>query len=400
LDIGLFLIKLFLTSALMHIAIDTLSAKSLHHGMGVYVTNLVNRLVKIGAEHRFILYLTRRNADYINSSNNIKRIFITSNRPLRIAWENSLLPFSLQKEGVSVFWGPSNFLPSIKFCKYAVTIHDITAISFPDYYPALRRFHYKSSILNSVRVADRIIVVSTQTKNDVIQYFKVPEQKVTVIHNGLDERFLNQAITDPCAEQRIAPQLKEKYCLPDSFIFTLGVLEPKKNVANLVRAYALAKKMNLGFLPKLVVGGSKEYGWKNREFFQAVAEFKLEDDVKFTGRIDNEDLSAIYQAATVFVFPSIYEGFGLPVIEAMACGTPVITSNTSSLPEIAGDAAILVNPYEPREIADALFQVLTNEIRRQAMIEKGRKNASRFSWDKAAQEILQVFEEAYKETKH
>jgi len=194
----------------MNIAIDTLAAKSLHHGMGVYVFNLVNRLVKIGAEHRFILYLTRRNKKYFSDSDNVKKIFISSNRLLRISWENSSLPFSLQRERVSVFWGPSNFLPVIKFCPYVATIHDMAAIAFPDYLPVLRRFHYKNSIKNSVRIANRIIGISSQIKNELIQYLKVPENKIIVIHNGLSEKFLTCAKSLPNSEQKIPPQLKEK----------------------------------------------------------------------------------------------------------------------------------------------------------------------------------------------
>jgi glycosyltransferase involved in cell wall biosynthesis len=378
----------------MYIAIDTLAAKSLHHGMGVYVFNLVNRLVKIGSEHKFLIYLTQNNSQYFNSSNNIKRVFITSNRLLRIAWENTLLPFALQREAVTLFWGPSNFLPNIKFCKYIGTIHDVTAIAFPKYLPILRRFHYKNSIKNAVRVADRIVGISKQIKNDLIQHLKVPEQKISVIPNGLDEKFLNQAKTPFNTVQQITPKLKEKYSLPDSFIFTLGVLEPKKNFTNLVRAYAIIKsKITTEGLPKLVIGGSKKYGWQNQEFFKTVEDTNLKNEVIFTGKIEHEDLPFIYQTAKVFILPSIHEGFGLPVIEAMACGTPVITSNVSCLPEIAGDAAILVNPYDPKEIADALLLVLSNENQRKELIEKGRTNALRFSWDKTAQQLLQIFEE-------
>jgi len=312
---------------------------------------------------------------------------------LRVLWENYFLPLSLKKTGAEIFWGPTNFLPSVKACRYLVTIHDVTAFVFPQYLPALRRFYYRNSIATAIRMADRIVGVSTQIKKDLIQVLKVPAEKITVIPNGLDEQFRNQAKSLNSTELKLDPQIKEKYSLPDSFIFTLGVLEPKKNITNLVRAYAMLKQMGIKDLPKLVVGGSKEYGWKNQAFFKTVMELNLLDAVIFTGNILHADLPAIYRAATVFVLPSLYEGFGLPVIEAMACGTPVITSNTSSLPEVAGNAAILVNPYSPQEIANAIIQVLSREEQRKAMIENGRKNALRFSWDRTAQELLRVFEE-------
>jgi glycosyltransferase involved in cell wall biosynthesis len=384
----------------MNIAIDTLAAKSYQHGTGVYVFNLVNRLIKIGSEHNFLLFLTQQNADYFVNSKNTKRIFVTSNRLLRIPWENLALPFTLPKQGVSVFWGPTNFLPTIKLCKYVATIHDMTALAFPEYLPTARRFHYRNSIINSCRFADRIITISEQLKKEIMQYLKVPDKKISVIYNGLDELFTKQLKIEQNVIKPISPQLKEKYSLPDSYIFTLSVLEPKKNVSNLVRAYAQLKtKYQKNNLPKLVIGGSKEYGWRNREFFQTVEESKLQDKVIFSGMIDHNDLPAIYQAASLFVLPSIHEGFGLPVIEAMACGTPVVTSNTSCLPEIAGNAAILANPYEPKDIAQAIEQGLYNKDLRREMIQKGRINVLRFSWDIAAEKILKVFEEVHRASK-
>lgn len=272
----------------------------------------------------------------------------------------------------------------------------MAAIAFPDYLPGLRRFHYRNSIKNSVRFADRIIAISSQIKSELIQYLKAPEDKITVVHNGLSDEFLSYARNIPNQAPKIPTQLIEKYSLPGSFIFTLGVLEPKKNFANLVRAYAVLKaKLNGQNIPKLMIGGSKEYGWQNQEFFQVVEQTKLQDDVIFTGKIEHEDLPVIYQAASLFILPSIHEGFGLPVIEAMACGTPVITSNLSCLPEIAGDAAILANPYQPEEIAEAMIKVLSDENLRMDMIKKGQQNALRFSWDKAASKILKVFEDVY-----
>jgi glycosyltransferase involved in cell wall biosynthesis len=293
------------------------------------------------------------------------------------------------KEG-SCLWGPCNFLPLIKACRYLVTIHDLAPFLLPQSLPLIRRFYYKRAFVNSIRLADQIIVVSGSLKTDLIKTLAVPEEKIKVIYNGIDESFR------PVTDSAILSGIRKKYYLLSSFILTLGVLEPKKNIERLLLAYADLKK-SLPNLPKLVIGGSKKYGWMNSRVFQLVKSLALDDDVIFTDTIVHEDLPAVYNLATLFVLPSLYEGFGLPVIEAMACGTPVITSNTSSLPEVAGNAAILVDPYDVKKISQAIGQVLSNEQLQKEMREKGIENTKRFSWEKAASALLEVFEDIEKQ---
>jgi glycosyltransferase involved in cell wall biosynthesis len=303
-------------------------------------------------------------------------------------WEYTGLPLSLKRENVEVFWGPCNFIPSIKVCKYIVTIHDLSAYIVAQSYPWLRRKYYQYLIRNAVKRADLIVAISQTTKNDLMKFFSLPEDKIKVIYNGFNSNFSVDNI------QTNFSVLQEKYRLPKEYIFTLGVLEPKKNVERVIRAYHQLKQ-DTGALPALVIGGSKKYGWKNESLFRLVDLLKLNYDTVFTGSIEHDDLPAIYHNAQLFILPSLYEGFGLPVIEAMACGTPVITSNTSSLPEVSGNAAVLVDPYNISEIIGAMKLVLTNEMKRREMIEKGLENVKRFSWQKAAQAIIELFESVY-----
>lgn len=371
----------------MKIAINILSAKSQHHGVGVYVTNILKHLIPDANKHNFLFYKRKEGISIRTQENGSKVEWKDINlpRPLRIIWEHTLLPLSLSRQKVDLFWGPCNFLPLIKPCKFLVTIHDLAPFLLPHSLPFVRRIYYQRAFFNSIRRADQIIVVSESLKTDLIKHFLVSEKKIKVIHNGIDESFR------PIADKVVLSQIQEKYRLPSNFILTLGVLEPKKNTIGLIQAYADLRKSHAD-LPKLVIGGSKQYGWKNNEVFKMVKNLELEEEIIFTNTIVHEDLPAVYNLATLFILPSIYEGFGLPVAEAMACGTPVITSNTSSLPEVAGDAAILVNPCDVQEISKAISKVLANETLQKEMKEKGIENAKRFSWNRAANALLEVFE--------
>ncbi|MCX7785255.1 MAG: glycosyltransferase family 4 protein [candidate division WOR-3 bacterium] len=373
----------------MKIAIDALAAKSLYHGMGNYVFNIIKHLSRLSLSNHFLVF-KRPNLFSEYNLTNVCFKEIKLPLPLRILWEHLCLPSKLKKEEVDLFWGPSNFLPPRKVCLYVVTIHDLSSFTLPETYSYLRRRYYQEIITTSVRLSDFIITDSEASKRDMLTYFNMAKDKIRVIYCGLNEIFFNPP------SQESWQVIKNKYHLPEEYLFTLGVLEPKKNTTRLLLAYAQLKN-NLSFLPPLVIGGSRRYGWKNSSLFRMVKELCLTDSVIFTDFIEQNDLPLIYANARIFVFPSLYEGFGLPVIEAMACGVPVITSNTSSLPEIAGDAAIFVNPYDVNEISQAIKQVLTNEHLQNELREKGIENAKRFSWKNTASGVLEVLEKVLKQ---
>ena len=205
-----------------------------------------------------------------------------------------------------------------------------------------------------------------------------------MVYNGKNERF------KPLNQKEVA-EVKQKYNLDFPFILFVGVLQPRKNIPTLIKAYYKLKKE--GIKDKLVITGGK--GWQYKEIFETVERLNLQKEVIFTGHIPDDDLPKLYNAADLFAFPSLYEGFGIPPLEAMACGIPVITSNTGSLPEVVGDAGIMVDPYDIDGLAKAMYEVLNNEGLKEEMVKKGLERAKMFSWKKCAKEVLDVYEEAY-----
>jgi glycosyltransferase involved in cell wall biosynthesis len=271
-----------------------------------------------------------------------------------------------------------------KNAKLINTIYDIIPYLFPETYTFSTSFRFKCILPITLKISDKIIVISHHTKKDIIKHFKIPEDKIKVIHLAANENY------KPLKENEIN-KVRKKYNLNYPFILYVGGLEPKKNIPTLLKALYKLKKQ--GIEHKLVITGEKR--WKYKSIFETMEKLNLQRDVIFTGYVPDEDLPALYNAADLFVYPSLYEGFGLPPLEAMQCGTPVITSNTSSLPEVVGDAGIMVNPYDVDELANEMYEVLTNDGLRDELSKKGLERAKLFSWKKCAEETLKVYEEVY-----
>ena len=287
-----------------------------------------------------------------------------------------------------LFHATEHLLPRLKGARTVLTVHDLIYRLFPEYHLPLNKWFLNLFMPLFVRRADAIIAVSQCTKDDLIRHYAVPLEKITVIYEGVDARF--QPITDPDTLARV----RNRYGLPERFILYVGTIEPRKNLTTLLEAYAAltSRVSNLQYPISnihLVIAGRK--GWLYEGFFRRLRELGLEREVVFPGFVPDEDLPALYSAAELFVFPSLYEGFGLPPLEAMACGTPVITSNSSSLPEVVGEVGIMVEPRDVRALAEAMELVLTDEGKRREMREKGLRQAARFSWKRTAQETLEVY---------
>jgi len=259
-----------------------------------------------------------------------------------------------------------------------VTCHDIIPLIF---YNNIKKLKFRYSI-SGIKNADKIIADSYNTKQDIISYFKIPDEKIKVIYLAADKIF------QPL-DKVIISKIKQKYNFDFPLILYVGTLEPRKNIPTLIKAFCKLKKEGLPHI--LLVTGKKD--GKYKKIFEMVKRLNLQKDTIFTGYVPEEDLPAIYNAADLFVYPSLYEGFGLPPLEAMACGTPVITSNTSSFPEVVGDAGIMVKPHDVDELAKVMYEVLTNDGLREDMIKKGLKQAKKFSWKKCAKETLEVYQE-------
>jgi glycosyltransferase involved in cell wall biosynthesis len=276
-------------------------------------------------------------------------------------------------------------LPLARPCPTVVTIHDVIYIACKDDLPSRTgRLYYRWMMAAAARMADRIITVSEFSKSDIVRRLAIDPGKIEVIHSGVSPAF--QRITD---SSRLA-EVRRRYSINNEFVFYAGIYKPRKNHAGLMRAFQKLKASGVG--AELVIAGPMNEG--EAELKNLARELGIAESVKFTGLINDCELAALYSAARVYACPSLYEGFGFTVLEAMACGTPVVCSRETSLPEVAGDAALYANPRHPEEFAAALLQVFSEDKLRAELIQKGHGNCQRFHWDKAAARTIAVYEQS------
>ena len=284
-----------------------------------------------------------------------------------------------------------NFIvpPRIKG-KVITTIHDMTYVLYPETMDIRNLKRIKNDIQYSVNRADKIITVSESSKKDIIKFLSVDEAKIEVVYNGVEYDKFNKSYSEDEKSK-----IRVKYTLPKNYILYMGTLEPRKNIESIIEAFSLFKKENTVSNQniKLVIAGKK--GWLFENIFKLVNKLSLKDDVIFTDYIDENDKSIIYNMASLFVFPSLYEGFGIPVLEAMASSVPVITSNVSSLPEVAGDAAILVEPKDIKSIAKYMDKVLADKELRNNLIKKGHEQAKKFTWESSTKKLVNIYRDLY-----
>jgi glycosyltransferase involved in cell wall biosynthesis len=261
-----------------------------------------------------------------------------------------------------------------------ITVCDVTPLLFPEAHGRMNVWHHRYALPAILGRADRIVTISEASKLDIIRHYRVSEKKISVTLLAADEKFC------PIPAGTPSPAIHD---LPRPYILNVGTLEPRKNLAGLVRAFAAARSK--GMLHTLIISGAP--GWGRSPLADLIQELALDDVVIFTGFVEDDDLPHLYAGADFFVYPSLYEGFGLPVLEAMACGTPVITSNVSSLPEVAGAAALLIDPCSTAELSGAMLRLAGDEtIRRQLSI-KGLERAGHFSWEQTSEQTWQIYHE-------
>ena len=304
----------------------------------------------------------------------------------RILWEQLVQPWALRRDHVDLAHALVNVGPVVHHCPVVVTIHDLTFVRFPELFPSERRGYLQSMARWTARRAARIIVDSASTGQDVEQLLGVPSERIAVVYPGLTE-----GMARPTSEAIVA--LRARYDLPEQFVLFVGTLEPRKNIALLLDVWALLADRH-GLCPTLVIAGGK--GWFYETLETRVQALGLTDTVRFVGYVADDDLPAWYAAATIFVFPSLYEGFGFPPLEAMACGTPVIVSGTSSLPEVVGGAGLALPPDDPEAWADAVASLLSAPQVRSTMAQKGLAQAARFSWSTTAHQTAEVYRQVLK----
>ncbi len=351
-------------------------------GIGRYLLDFLKLAIKQKPEWEFVLF-GNQNTQINLEAPNLTKIFIPEY--FTLWWDQVKLPRYLKKEKIDIFLTPYLKAPLSLPCKLVVIINDLIPFLFPGYQRLKnlpRRVYFRNLGKRTAKMADKIIAISYYSKKDIVKYFQVSEEKIEVIHLGVDKKYR------PLSSN--LEKITSKYGIGGKFIFYFGNFNPHKNVKTLVEAYhRLPEKIKNEY--QLVLGGRRDRYCTDLE--KMIKRLRIEEKVIFTGFISEKDLPAIYSAAELFVFPSLYEGFGLPPLEAMACGAPVITSNTTSLPEVVGEAGILVRPYNIDEIKEAIIRVLTDSALRKSLIEKGLKRIQQFIPDKTAHHFLRVFDE-------
>jgi glycosyltransferase involved in cell wall biosynthesis len=366
----------------MRIAID--ARKLRDYGIGTYVRNLLRHLARIDRTTEYVLLC--RPADVPALAALGENFRTVPERAGGYSFREQIsVPLDLRRERIDLFHAPHYVLPPLVPCRSVVTIHDCIHLRFPQYLPNQFAYAYaRSSLWVATHRASRILTVSEASKRDILKYFRVPESKIDVIYNALDDR-LGEAPSDD--EIR---QVRERYQLNDPFVLYAGNIKPHKNLERLIDAFHALRKTGLEHVKLLIIGDEiSKYATLRR----SVHRHKLHKHVRFFGFVPDKTLACLYRLAGVFVFPSLYEGFGLPPLEAMASGTPVITSNVSSLPEVVGDAALMIDPYNPGAIADAMRRVLTEPALAAGMRERGLARVAQFSWDRSVRRIREIYGE-------
>ena len=355
----------------MRVAID---ARKLHDfGIGTYIRNLLRYLARIDTASDYVLLCQAQDLDVAATLGpNFRTVLEPS--PNYSFREQVHVPWVLRREQPDLYHAPHYVLPAAVRCPSVVTIHDCIHLRFPQYLPNRAAYLYaRASMWAAARQADAILTVSEASKRDILRYCNVPEQKVVVVHNAIDERFA----TVPDAED--VARVRERYQLTHGFVLYVGNIKPHKNLVRLIEAFARVRRGPHEDLKLLIIGDQIS---KHPALRLAVHHHKLHKHVRFLGYIPDETLAVLYRLAAAFVFPSLYEGFGLPPLEAMACGAPVVTSNTSSLPEVAGDAAVLVDPYSVDSIVEGIERVINDPALAADLRRRGPLRAREFSWER------------------
>jgi len=368
----------------MRIAVDIRSLLEKNRaGVSLYTLNLLRELAGTGA-HEYALFCNSSKlpfpADAPKDGRTSHHFTHYPNRLLNASFAFSRWPKIEQLvDGADAVYLPNlNFIATDK--PLVVTVHDLSFERYPQFFSLKQRlWHRLVNAEQMIKRAHQIIAVSEHTKDDIMESFGIPALRVHVVPPAVSDEYY-------CRPPQETSAVREKYSLPGNFILYLGTLEPRKNVAGLIEAFnALNEDVDL-----VIAGGE---GWLYQQIYRAVEQSPKRERIKFIGYVAEEDKPALYSAAAVFAYPSYYEGFGMPALEAMACGTPVMASHTSSLGEVVGDAGLLVNPASTEEMVMALEAILTDGQLGQTLHDRGVERAKQFRWEDSAQKLLRVFEE-------
>ncbi len=373
----------------LRIAIDATAMPAQRAGAGTYTYELVRALSRTDLRNRYVVFArpgafegVERPGFRVASALGGR---LMGGRPFRTLWEQTALPARLRGQGVDVFHSPHHTLPALTpGVARVTTVHDVTFELLPERYPMLRRRYMQLGTRLAASVADRIIVPSESTARDLRVVLPRLRAPIDVVPEAAAAHFFEAPAEAELAAARV------RHRLPERFILNVGTIEPGKNQRAIVRA--LAWLAVWGLPHHLVIAGQR--GWLYDDLLRLIDELGLRDRVHFAGYVPHEDLRALYCLANVFVFPSLHEGFGLPPLEAMACGTPVVVSRTSAMPEVVGDAGLLVDPADDETLARAIRTLAEDDEARADYARRGRERAASFSWDETARRTVETYERA------
>ena len=366
----------------MRIAID--ARKLRDFGIGTYIRNLLVELARLDQTTEYVVLCTPADVEAATALGPNFRAVPEPAPPYSLS-EQIRIPITLARERVHLLHEPHYVLPPATRCRSVVTIHDCIHLMFPQYLPyRYAHLYARLSMWTATHQADRILTVSHASKRDILHFFNIPPEKIEVIYNAIDRRFLEPP--DAAHMDRV----RQRYQLDHPFALYVGNIKPHKNVVRLIDAFGRARQQGLDELRLVIIGDDLS---KYPALRQAVHRHRLDKHIRFLGFQPVETLAAFYRLARVFVFPSLYEGFGLPPLEAMASGTPVVTSNISSLPEVAGDAALLVDPSDTDAIAAGIVRAATDDTLRATLATRGLARAREFSWASAVGEVHRIYRE-------
>lgn len=354
----------------MIVGIDA-SAFLVSNKTGVEITtcNLISAIIEKDRENKYWLYSPKSILN-LPKFDNVENKVISGKK----FWTQCYLSKELKNNPPDIFWAPSHMLPNFLPKKSVATIHDLTWKIMPSIYTPIKRFFSKLTVDRAIKHATKLVAVSEQTKKDLIKYFDVPDEKIEVVYHALNKNFITSS-----AE----PSFK----IQSPYFLFVGRIESRKNILNIIKAYSLFTKTNQEI--KLVLVGSP--GNQYKKALDLVQNLKLAKSIIFLNYVDLKDLVSLYKNSVAFVFPSFYEGFGVPILEAFALKTPVITSALGSMKEIACDAALLVNPKDPSDISRAMIKIISEPSLKNNLIEKGKDRLQDFSWEKSADKMINLW---------
>lgn len=364
----------------MHIGIDGRFVQGQNTGVTNYLINLLRAASRLDNKNTYSIFLSDPN--YKDRIPNVSNFNIRVNEVNMFIWKNVWLPNEIRKLKIGVVHFPAYTGSFTNIGNNVVTIHDVIHKVNPDWFSPKELFLLDFPIRTAIKKSTKIIAVSQSTKKDIVKYYNIPEEKISVTLEAADSTFR------PINDLSLLKSIRDKYALEGDFILCVGVLFKRRNIPRLLEAFSLLKK-NKNVMHKLVIAGP---GRKYFDLNEVIDKFGLRNEVIYLGYVEQKDMPLLYNLCSFFIYPSLYEGFGLPVLEAMACGKAVITSNVSSLPEIVDNVGLLVNPYNAEELYQAMARLIEDASLREDFGKRGLERSKVFSWDKLAKETIDIYE--------